>query len=128
MKQDPEMGLCCSGPVFYPEGDVLNHSVVSDSCDPVDCRPPDSSVHGISQAKILERVAISSSRRSSPPRDGTQMCLLCLLHCRWILYPLRHQGSPVMEGGERTRARQGSVSQEELSGPFGCSVESRLGE
>ena len=31
-------------------------------CDPMDCRPPGSSVHGISQARILEWVAISSSR------------------------------------------------------------------
>ena len=30
-------------------------------CDPMDCSPPASSVHGISQARILERVAISSS-------------------------------------------------------------------
>ena len=31
-------------------------------CDPLDCSPPDSSVHGISQARILEWVAISFSR------------------------------------------------------------------
>ena len=34
-------------------------------CDPVDCSPPGSSVHGISQARILEWVAISFSRGSS---------------------------------------------------------------
>ena len=39
--------------------------------DPMDCSPPGSSVHGISQARILEWVAISSSRGSSQPRDGT---------------------------------------------------------
>ena len=48
-----------------------SHSVVSDSCDPTDCSPPGSSVHGILQARILERVAISSSRGSSWPRDWT---------------------------------------------------------
>ena len=37
----------------------------------MDCRPPGSSVHGILQAKVLEWVAISSSRRSSWPRDQT---------------------------------------------------------
>ena len=36
--------------------------VQSDSCDPVDCSPPGSSVHGILQARILEWVAVSSSR------------------------------------------------------------------
>ena len=32
-------------------------------CDPVDCSPPGSSVHGILQARILEWVAISFSRK-----------------------------------------------------------------
>ena len=35
-------------------------------CDPVDCSPPGSSVHGILQARILEWVAISFSRGSLP--------------------------------------------------------------
>ena len=38
-------------------------------CDPVDCSPPGSSVHGIVQARILECVAISFSRGSSQTRD-----------------------------------------------------------
>ena len=42
-------------------------------CDPMDHSPPGSSVHGISQARILEWVAISSSRGSSWPRDWTQV-------------------------------------------------------
>ena len=42
-------------------------------CDPVDCSPPCSSVHGILQARILEWVAISFSRGSSWPRDWTQV-------------------------------------------------------
>ena len=39
----------------------------------MDCSPPGSYVHGISQARILEWVAMSSSRGSSPPRDRTQI-------------------------------------------------------
>ena len=35
-------------------------------CDPMDCRPPSSSVHGISQARILEWVAISFNREDLP--------------------------------------------------------------
>ena len=42
-------------------------------CDPVDCSPPGSSIHGILQARILEWVAISFSRGSSHPRDRTQV-------------------------------------------------------
>ena len=42
-------------------------------CCPMDCSPLDSSVHGISQARILEWVAMPSSRGSSRPRDQTQL-------------------------------------------------------
>ena len=42
-------------------------------CSPKDCGPPGFSVHGILQARILEQVAISSSRRSSQPRDQTHV-------------------------------------------------------
>ena len=53
---------------------------ITQSCptlfDPMDCSPPGSSVHGISQAGILEWVAISSSRGSSRPRDQT--CISCV--------------------------------------------------
>ena len=40
-------------------------------CHPMDCSPPGYSIHGISQARILERVAISFSKGSSWPRDWT---------------------------------------------------------
>ena len=42
-------------------------------CDPVDCSPPGSSVHGIFWARRVDWVDISFSRRSSPPRDGTSV-------------------------------------------------------
>ena len=42
-------------------------------CDPRDCSLPGSSAHGIFQARILEWVALSFSRRSSQPRDQTQV-------------------------------------------------------
>ena len=45
-------------------------------CDSSDCSPPGSSVHGILQARILEWVAMPSSRGFSPPRDQTQTNLL----------------------------------------------------
>ena len=38
-------------------------------CNPMDCSPAGFSVHGISQARMQEWVAISFSRGSSPPRD-----------------------------------------------------------
>ena len=42
-------------------------------CNPMDCSPPGSSVHGILQARILEWVVMPSSRGPSQPRDGTQV-------------------------------------------------------
>ena len=51
-------------------------------CDAMDWSPLGSSVHGISQARILEWVAISYSWGSSPPRDRT--CISCI--SRQILY------------------------------------------
>ena len=54
---------------------------VAKSCptlsDPMDCSLPGYSVHGISQARILEWVSISFSRGSSQPRDQT--CISCLV-------------------------------------------------
>ena len=44
-------------------------------CDPMDRSPPGSSVHGISQARILYWVAMPSSRGSSQPEDRT--CISC---------------------------------------------------
>ena len=52
------------------QGVVLTESEGT-PCDPMDCRPPGSSVHGILQARILECVAISFSRGPSWPRDRT---------------------------------------------------------
>ena len=42
-------------------------------CAPTDCSPPGSSVHGVLQARILEWVAMPSSRGSSQPRDQTRV-------------------------------------------------------
>ena len=51
-------------------------------CDPMDCSPPNSSVHGILQARILEWVAISFSRGSFLPRDQ-------IASIRWIMEKAR---------------------------------------
>ena len=42
-------------------------------CDPINCSPPGSFVHGILQARILEWATIPFSRESSRPRDQTQV-------------------------------------------------------
>ena len=57
-------GICCC-------------CLVTKSCpalwDSVDCSPPGSSVHGISQVRILECIAISFSKGSSWPGDQTRL-------------------------------------------------------
>ena len=49
-------------------------------CDPIGCSLPGSSVHGILQARILEWLAISSSRGSSRPKDRTWVNINCSRH------------------------------------------------
>ena len=61
-------------------------------CDPVDCSPPDSSVHGILQARILEWVAKHSSRGSSRPWD--RACVSRLLRGQARSLPLGPPGAP----------------------------------
>ena len=47
--------------------------------DPMDCRPPGSSIHGIFQARILEWIVTSFSRGSSQPRDQTRVSCLSFI-------------------------------------------------
>ena len=51
------------------EVNVLVTQSCATFCDPVDCSPPGSSVHGIFQARTLEWVAMPSSRGSSQPKN-----------------------------------------------------------
>ena len=54
-------------------------------CDPIDCSPLDSSVHGISEANILEQVSVSFFRGSSWTRDRTLVFCVSWIG-RQILY------------------------------------------
>ena len=81
--------LDCSLPGFSVHGDFPGKNTGVGCHALVDCSLPGSSVHGSLQAKILEWVAMPSSRGSS--HQGLNPGLL---HCRRILYYLSHQGSP----------------------------------
>ena len=59
-------------------------------CNPMDYSPPDSSVYGILQARILEWVPVLFSRGSFQPRDPTQFSYIASR----FFYHLSHQGSP----------------------------------
>ena len=73
---------CQAHPYGFSFHFALVHWLVTKSCptlsDPMDCSPPGSYIHGISQARILEWVAISFSRGS--PWLGLNPRLL---HCRF---------------------------------------------
>ena len=65
-------------------------------CGPTDCSPPDSSVHGIFQARILKWGSISYSRGSSQTRDRTWVfCVFCLSR-QIFFYHECHPGSPIL--------------------------------
>ena len=82
-------------------------------CKPMDCSQPGSSVPGILQARILEQVAMPSSRRSSRPRDPTQVsCVSCiereiLDHWATHLFPIRERSH--MERKRHSIGCRGSV-------------------
>ena len=62
-------------------------------CDPIDWHLPDSSVHGILQARILEWIAMTSSGRSSRPKDQIHVSYVSL---HWLSnsLPLGPPGKP----------------------------------
>ena len=59
-----------------------SYAVVSNSLWPIDCSPPGSSVHGISQARILGWYFLLQGVFHT---QGSNQCVLHLLHCRQIL-------------------------------------------
>ena len=110
-KHGPDtLGLGPWGPVrwsiswhcFHDNGGVGDGGLLAKSCltlcDPKDHTPPDSSICGISQARILKWVAMPSSRGSSWPMDRTHTCSIAsnLLRCRQILYHWATRETPFM--------------------------------
>ena len=77
VKNLPEMQECC----------VCAKSLQSclTLCDPLDCSPPGSSVHGILQARLLKWVAMPSCRGSSRPRNQTHISYVSCIG-RQVLY------------------------------------------
>ena len=77
-------------------------------CNPMDSNPTGSSVHGISQARRLECVAISFSKGSSRPRDCTHVSYIG----KQVLYNLSREGSPIwvypnlMKGSLKEKSRE----------------------
>ena len=86
----PESSLFCRLPPPLCCCLVAKSSLIL--CDPMDCSAPGSSIHGISQARILKWVAISFSRGIFP----TQGLNLGLLHCRQCVCAKSLQSCPTL--------------------------------
>ena len=93
------LGQFMSSPHVYPLlflslSSELHVCLVAQSCpilcEPVDCSPPGSSVHGKSPGKNTGVGCHAFLQRTFP----TQGLNPGLPHCRWFLYHLNHQGSP----------------------------------
>ena len=70
-------------------------------CNPMDGSPPNSSVHEISQARILEWIAMPSSRGSSQPRSWACICCVsCIAAGFFTIEPL---GKPISYHGNQQR-------------------------
>ena len=104
--------------------------------DPMDCSPPGSSVHGVLQARILEWVAISSSRGSSWPRNWTRVSYVSWCQSQmetWLLslgYLAQEAVGPLappQHGGDGCCCR--SVPKSCLTGrhPMDCSMPGSMG-
>ena len=89
-------------------------------CDPMDYSPPNSSVHGILQARILKWVAISFSRRSSRPRNRTQVfCIVGRFFTNWAIW---WKCTPIqLESAVRYSPQQGLAGNADMAGGYGSS-------
>ena len=83
-------------------------------CDPMDCSPPGSSVHGILQTRIPEWVAMPSSRESSRPKDLTRVSYVSCIG-RGVLYHWHLLGS-----GETQFQKEEISAKQETEGSHAC--------
>ena len=94
---DMELGLMSVSP--FPVVRVKVAQLCLTLCDPMDCSPPGSSVHGILQARILEWVAIPFSRGSYQPRNPTRVsCFAGGFFTSWATFPVVEAANSAISG------------------------------
>ena len=79
-------------------------------CDPMDCSPPGSPVYRISQVRIPEWVAIHFLLQGIFLTQGSNPSLLCLLHCRQMLYRWAMRVGVVDLGDAKLKLKSGELS------------------
>ena len=94
---------------MYMKVKVLVTQLCPTLCDPMDCSPPCSSVHGILQARMLEWVAIRFSRGSSQPRDGTWVSWIMRFFTIWATREANLLPYALNRGGKKKSTLDDSV-------------------
>ena len=105
------------GVLFYKRYFVTSSSAFPCCClatmssfplwDPMDCRQPGSSVPGISQARILEWVAISFSRGSSQPRNQTHVsCMSRQILYHWATWEVVPSHVPPIKAWSKSKYKE----------------------
>ena len=83
-RQEYRSGVPLPSPILMFRMCLVTQSCLT-LCDPIECNPPGFPVHGVLHARIVERVAIPFSRRSSLPRNRTRVSYIsCIV--KWVLY------------------------------------------
>ena len=105
----------------FPKGAVLRRFSRVQLCNPMDCGPLGSSVHGILQARILDWVAMPSSRGSSQPRNQTYVSYVSWIG-RWVLYLQCHLGSQSPKEEGAVNRKEGVLREQNEQMPEKCSI------
>ena len=98
-------------------------------CDPIDSSPPGSSVHGISQARIVERIVISSSRGSFRLRDLTHLsCIGTQMLYHWATWEAQAvtKTTEILKEVKLTRKKKVGFTKENISDTYELWVEESL--
>ena len=97
-------------------------------CDPMDCSPPGSSVHGISEARIT-RVGCHLLLQGIFPTQGSNPGLLHLLPWQVDSLPLSHLGSPSVPNAGKQRKEVGIIKGQDAGQKFYiCSGNTKVGQ
>ena len=99
-------------------------------CEPIDCSPPGSCVHGISQARILQRVVISSPRGSFWFRDLTHSsCISTQMLYHWATWEAQAvtEAIEILKKVKLTRKKKVGFTKENISDTNELWVEESLG-
>ena len=83
----------CGGGLTHQQLCVRARARSLQFCNPMDCSPPGPSVHGILQARILEK-RCHTLLQGTFQTQGSNLCLFCLLHLQAGSFPLVPPGKP----------------------------------